>query len=738
MDLICRLVKVNRDGSKIILVLRDLNLKKRIVEVVDFKPYFYVEDEKGDYVSIYGNRLRKVYASDPSEVPSLREKYGKHYEADIPYTRRFMIDTNISDYVEIPDKPKILTCEVIPTENNVNIPLRTWYMDIEISSDTLPTYKNPIYPICSISLFDSYLNRYFTVTLSDKEEIIRIDDWTLVFVKSEDDLVQFFIKTYGKAQPDIIAGWNIDFDINYLTSRLKKLGYEFTFRDCQIFDVLEGFKILHKRSSYRLKTIAVEEGFAETYESFSKDMKPMEMAKYNLNDVKYIVMLDRKYKLLDYYWNLKVSSGVNLLSDTFANSVMIDTALLRLTKSLNIVLPSKHEVEKLSYEGAVVLEPPKGIYGNVAVFDMNRYYPSIIISFNISPETISGEGDIVYGGLRFTSHKEGVIPTLCKYFMRIRDDIDSQLSKLNPNDARYEQLKLKSNAVKYLINAIYGFLGFEGSRIYDVKLAEAVTAIGREGILKTKEIVEKYGYKVLYSDTDSVMVQIPFSEVPKITESLNKEITEYFTTKYKLKNCVIKLKCEMYFDKVIFFGVKKRYAAHVVYEKGAKCDKIKITGLEAIRTDQSNYSRYVQRKLIELILKGASKEEIVSFVKECIKNIYSQKLTDIAIVKGIDKELDKYKTIPPHVRGALYSNMYLGTRFRGGSRVYVVWIRNIKGFPKTDVVAFDEDIKLPEIEIDWGKMIDVNIIQKVDELLNIVGVDVKSLITSAQKLDRWL
>jgi DNA polymerase I len=738
--MIARLVKVNREGSKIMLVLRDYNLQKRMVEVVDFRPYFYIPDEKGEYIGIFGEKLRKIYVSDPSEVPTLREKYPHHYEADIPYTRRFMIDTGVMDYVDIPDKNVILSSDVRPVENNIHIPLRVWYLDIEVLSETLPSHEDPKYPICSITVYDSYIRRYYTLTLAGNTAVQKYDDWTLTFINNEDELIKTFLKMYMKAQPDIITGWNISFDINYLSARVKRLGYDISFVNSQIFDMLDSFRNIYKRPSYKLKVIAVDEGFTNTFETFNMNMTPEVMSRYNMNDVKYLIMLDERYKLLEYYWNLKEFVGVNHLEDTLYSSVLVDTALLRLARKLNIILPSKREIETSPYTGATVLEPPKGIYENVAVFDMNRYYPSIIISFNISPETISDEGDIRYGSIKFRTDKEGLIPTLCKYFMKVRDRIEEQIKTLPPNDIMYDKLKMKSNTAKYLINAIYGFLGYEGSRIYDYRLAETITAIGREGIMKCKEIAEKHGYKVLYGDTDSIMIQIPLNDVENLTKILNDEISKYFRDMYELKTCNIKLKSEAYYDRVVFFGVKKRYVAHMIYEKGVPCDKIKIVGLEAIRTDQSNYSRKVQSKLIEMILKGSSVEDIKAFIKRSIDDIKHQNILDIAIVKGIDKPLDEYKSIPPHVRGALWSNMNLNTNFKGGDRVYMIWVKYVKDYPKTDVIAFDEDTKLPidKIVIDWDRMIDTNIIQKVDEILKVVGVDIKQILYGETTIGRWL
>jgi len=94
--MIGRLVRVAKDGNKIRLYLRTANGKVKVL-VDDFYPYFYVPDPSGEYTAIDGTRVRRVYVNDPGEVPEKRSRYPKHYEADIPYTRRFIIDAGIKE-----------------------------------------------------------------------------------------------------------------------------------------------------------------------------------------------------------------------------------------------------------------------------------------------------------------------------------------------------------------------------------------------------------------------------------------------------------------------------------------------------------------------------------------------------------------------------------------------------------------------------------------------------------------
>lgn len=126
--------------------------------------------------------------------------------------------------------------------------------------------------------------------------------------------------------------------------------------------------------------------------------------------------------------------------------------------------------------------------------------------------------------------------------------IETRLSEIesNPNptpedNEYYEIHKIvaviydkRQLALKTTANSVYGFLGNvlkEG--------ASYVTRKGRELILMAQNFVEKkYGGKVRYGDTDSIMVEIPGVNPSNCTEwgeKLSKEITAIFQNPFKFK-----------------------------------------------------------------------------------------------------------------------------------------------------------------------------------------------------------
>ena len=84
------------------------------------------------------------------------------------------------------------------------------------------------------------------------------------------------------------------------------------------------------------------------------------------------------------------------------------------------------------------------------------------------------------------------------------------------------------------------------------------------------------------------------------------------------------------------------------------------------------------------------------------------------------------------------SNMYLGTNFKQGDKVKMVYVKRVEGIPQsTDVICFAD--KPPSgIVIDWNKMFQKTVIDKIEDILKIIGVEWHG--TKAQKtitLRKW-
>ncbi|MCP4358856.1 MAG: hypothetical protein GY796_12625 [Chloroflexi bacterium] len=85
--------------------------------------------------------------------------------------------------------------------------------------------------------------------------------------------------------------------------------------------------------------------------------------------------------------------------------------------------------------------------------------------------------------------------------------IKKQLSPMNRRDCRYRNLKARADALKWLLVVCFGYLGYKNARFGRIESHEAVTAYGREALLRAKEAAEDLGFTVLHMYVDGIWVQ---------------------------------------------------------------------------------------------------------------------------------------------------------------------------------------------------------------------------------------
>ena len=723
------LVSTHRRGSLVDLWIRGENNKKYQITVLDFQPYFYIENKNGEYRGIYGERLEKIFTDDPSQVRIERAKYPKTWEADIIYTRRFLVDKEIYKGIEFPEGERQVTKDEIKPCADVDIEPLVLFLDIEVlQKEGFPEADKAEQPVISFSFRTNKYERYFTYIVSNSanEKVIGHGDNIVIYQKTEEDLLCSFSNIIEKIDPDIVTGWNItNFDFLYLKNRFKKMHLKWIDeRRFEVFDMLEGYKKIFSQPSYTLKRIAEIEGI-EKYENigtfkdsigfYETDIE--KFVEYNRKDVEYVYKIDKKHSLIKYFLELKWLVGLESIENTLISSVLIDTMLLRIAKERRIALPTKAETkEKEKYEGAYVMAEKAGLYENIAVFDFSSYYPSVILNFGLSPENIDNA--------KINPNKSGIVPELIKRLMAEKNRITEQMRNAQVGSQEHKSLYLKRQAVKGVVNATYGVLAFNKFRLYKPELAAKVTEIARNGIKYLIKFVKEKGYKVLLADTDSIFVQIPLEKTEKFCEKLNESINTYFKEEYGIQTN-FKLEFEKYLKYLLLTGVKKRYAMRIIYN-GSGCDYIDAKGFENIRTDQSIFTRELLNELFEMIFHGATKEEIREFISNKLRDFTKAPLAEIGISKGISKPFDKYKANTPHIRGAIYSNTYLGTNFQYGDKVQFLWVKGIEGLPPTNVICFDENTDLSKynIIVDYEKMKQTTVIGKVEPILNALNIDI--------------
>ncbi len=120
----------------------------------------------------------------------------------------------------------------------------------------------------------------------------------------------------------------------------------------------------------------------------------------------------------------------------------------------------------------------------MVVLDFKSMYPSLIIAKNICFTTLSEEGTIeAPNGARFLSRdrREGLLPKILKDLMAQRDDSKKRMKEAtDPEEVRYyDGLQ---NAVKILMNAVYGVFASSFYRFTDRNIGSAITAFARETV----------------------------------------------------------------------------------------------------------------------------------------------------------------------------------------------------------------------------------------------------------------
>jgi DNA polymerase I len=783
------------DGPIIHIFGRDRNGAAARIDVTGFKPYFYVPAEQAEtvahdsritvepttvYRSIRMEPLRKLCTQRPSDVRDLRERY-RHFEADIPFATRFMIDCGLTGGIEVPDTSADYR-DILPAE--IDAPVRICILDIECEDERgFPDPQRDA--IICITCWDSFKNDYTTFLLTgggtppdiaDKENAgglpngcFKKGTHTICTYADETVLLTAFAAYISTRDPDVLSGWNfVEFDMPYIMGRMKKLGLspaslarlsgqserEDALRGRALFDLLTAYKKIHstQKESYRLDAVALEEvgehkvRYTGTISELWKK-QPALLVEYNFKDVELCVAINTKDNIIEFYREIARYVGCPL-DKTLNSSSVIDIYILRKAHG-TYVLPSKGFANAEEFEGATVFEPSKGVRENVVVLDLKSLYPMAMMTINASPETKDQNGELVApNGIRFRKQPDGLTRSIIAELMKERDDKKSLRNQYPFGSSSYVLYDMQQNVLKVIMNTYYGVSGYTRFRLFDREIGAAVTSVGRAIIEHTRRVIQGMGYTVIYGDTDSCMVQLPPGDQEKtieiatsIEKHLNASYQDFAKRELNADTHYFSIKFEKIYTRFFQAGKKKRYAGQLVWKEGKDVNEMDIVGFEIRRSDTPQITKTVQKRIMEMILSGAGYDEVKAFLSGIIRKYRSGtfSLDEIGIPGGIGKNLDDYATDDAQVRGAKYANKYLHTEFGKGSKPKRIYIKNVTGkYPKTDVVCFEyADQVPPEFVVDWELMLDKTIRQPISRIIEALGWEWTDVDPSRTTLSQW-
>ena len=295
--------------------------------------------------------------------------------------------------------------------------------------------------------------------------------------------------------------------------------------------------------------------------------------------------------------------------------------------------------------------------------------------------------------------REGLMPKVVNRLMYMKDDISDAME--TDDDPL---LPVKYNAIKAVINGIYGVSKYKYFRLYSINCARAITKLGRHLIKEAESIADKKEeIYTIYGDTDSIFVHLEgeydYINAKKYFDNLmiylNDELTLYLKNEYKTENKFITLEFETLFERIMMTKAKKKYfgVGHFIKGKDFNYQKAYGRGISIVKKDTPVILRPLLKQLLLDIVLSTEDSTIKDSIKTIRKKIFALDYQDFLITKQISRDLNAYKVTPQHVKAMLFSNKFIGTNFsRANYKGGMLHVIN----PSTEVIMLDSNIKLPK------------------------------------------
>ena len=263
--------------------------------------------------------------------------------------------------------------------------------------------------------------------------------------------------------------------------------------------------------------------------------------------------------------------------------------------------------------GGLVFQPKPDIYENVAECDFASMYPTLMVTRNISPETICTRQSCPYNEqycieipelpFRICNRKRGLVSKSLELVIQKRLAFKSLINQGH----EAEKYKLMQNALKGVLVSCFGYLGFKNARFGRVEAHTAVTALARDVLLETHEIAESMGLRLVHGIVDSVWLKpeedtdADYDTIEKFCSRVHKAVDIRMSTKGFYRWLVIP-------SSRLHPSIAPLNRYYGVYKNGS----IKTRGIETRRRDTCLYVGDCQHAMIQALAHGRNKEEFLA------------------------------------------------------------------------------------------------------------------------------
>jgi DNA polymerase elongation subunit (family B) len=445
------------------------------------------------------------------------------------------------------------------------------------------------------------------------------------------------------------------------------------------------------------------------------------IAKYCLQDCDLVLTLMAK---LDTLVNARGMADVCKVPMDYVlrrgQGIKIFSAVLYYASQRDQILRVQEAIEgDTGYEGAIVLPPKIGMYLDqpVSVLDFNSLYPSNMIAYNLSPDTLVSmrvynedgqltlcEGyekkefarleeagyvldEVEYdhaGGKTVCTYVQasnedtvGILPKTLDILLKKRKEFKEKMEDTQYDEAQRSVFNGLQLAYKVVANSVYGQTGSRTSPIRKLCVAACTTAAGRKALFTAKRIAEtEYGAEVVYGDTDSIFIKFPtkdLAESIRLGMDAGKRITSAINRR------PYKIAYEKTFYPFILF-CRKRYVGMMYEDDPTIKPKRKSMGIVLKRRDNAPIVKDVFGGALDVLMQERNVKKAQAFVTEMLSKVLENKvpLEKFIVTKALRDDYKNPDQIAHRVLADRMAARDPGTAPKVGDRIAYIYVAENK------------------------------------------------------------
>jgi len=294
--------------------------------------------------------------------------------------------------------------------------------------------------------------------------------------------------------------------------------------------------------------------------------------------------------------------------------------------------------------GGFTFEPEVGVHEGLYELDFSSLYPSIMVKYNISAETLDcaccPTDGLPVPELRYhlCTRRVGIVGRVLKPLIERRRYYKKMKKEPGPLRDVYTG---RDTILKWTLVTAFGYQGYSNARFGRIECHEAINAYARDILVRTMEIAESHGYEVVHGIVDSVWLR------PKPNADPIEKVREHIAGSIGLP-----IELEGRYKWIVFLPCKTTGVGALNRYYGLfQDDEFKLRGIELRKHDTPEFINICQEAMLgELSLASTAAEfleripkavDILRWTAKCVLD-RAIPVHQFILTKSVSRTLTEY------------------------------------------------------------------------------------------------